>query len=62
MSLEDFQLLDYEPFDNSIIKRDFLKIYHQQRAQLNRSDQNIDFFLEKITIIIRLVIHILNLI
>ena len=25
MSLEDFQLLDNEPFDNSIIKRDFLK-------------------------------------
>ena len=43
MSLEDFQLLDNEPFDNSIIKRDFLKIYHQQGAQLNQSDQNIDF-------------------
>ena len=43
MSLEDFQLLDNEPFDNSIIKRDFLKIYHQQGAQLNQSDQNIEF-------------------
>ena len=47
MSLEDFQLLDNEPFDNSIIKRDFTKIYHQQGAQLNQSlnqsDQNIDF-------------------
>ena len=42
MSLEDFQLLDNEPFDNSIIKRDFLKIYHQG-AQLNQSDQNIEF-------------------
>ena len=43
MSLEDFQLLDNESFDNSIIKRDFLKIYHQQGAQLNDSDQNIKF-------------------
>ena len=43
MSLEDFQLLDNEPFDNSIIKKDFLKIYHQQGAQLNQSDQNIEF-------------------
>ena len=42
MSLEDFQLLDNEPFDNSILKRDFLKIYHQQGALLNQSDQNID--------------------
>ena len=26
MSLEDFQLLDNEPFDKSTIKRDFTKI------------------------------------
>ena len=43
MSFEDFQLLDNEPFDNSIIKRDFLKIYHQHGAQLNQPDQNIEF-------------------
>ena len=43
MSLEDFQLFDNEPFDNSIIKTDFTKIYHQQCAQLNQSDQNIEF-------------------
>ena len=43
MSLEDFRLLDNEPFVNSIIKRDFTKIYHQQGAQLNQSDQNIEF-------------------
>ena len=43
MNLEDFQLLDNEPFDNSIIKTDFTKIYHQQGAQLNQSDQNIEF-------------------
>ena len=30
-------------FDNSIIKRYFTKIYHQQGAQLNQSDKNIDF-------------------
>ena len=43
MSLEDFQLLDNESFDNSITKRDFLKVYHQQGAQLNDADQNIEF-------------------
>ena len=43
MSLEEFQLLDNEPFDNSIKKRDFLKVYQQQGAQLNQLDQNIEF-------------------
>ena len=43
MSLENFQLLHNEPFDNSIKKRDFLKVYHQQGAQLNTPDQNIEF-------------------
>jgi len=43
MSLEDFQLLDSEPFDSSIIKRDYLKVYHQQGAVLNNSDQNVEF-------------------
>ena len=43
MSIEDFQILDIEPLDNSIIKRDFTKIYHRQGDQLNQSDQNIEF-------------------
>ena len=43
MSLKDFQLLDNEPLDNSIIKRDFTKIYHRQGDQLNQSDQNMEF-------------------
>ena len=43
MSLEDFQFLNNEPLDNSIIKRDFTKIYHRQGDQLNQSDQNIEF-------------------
>ena len=43
MSLEDFQLLDNEPLDNSINERDFTKLYHRQGDQLNQSDQNIEF-------------------
>ena len=43
MSLEDFQLLDNEPMGNSIIKRDYLKIYLKQGAQLNDPDQKIEF-------------------
>ena len=48
MSLEDFQLLDNEPIDNSIVKRDFAKIYHRQGDQLNQSDQNIEFIFGEI--------------
>ena len=43
MSLEDFGLLDNEPIVKSIKKNGFLKVYHQQRAQLNQSDGNIEF-------------------
>ena len=43
MSLEVFHLLDNEPFDNSTIKSDFLKVYHQQGVQVNQADQNIEF-------------------
>ena len=42
MGLEDFQLLDNEPIDNSIIRRDFTKTYHRQGDPLNQSDQNIE--------------------
>ena len=45
MSTQDFHLLDNEPIENSIIKRDFLKVHHQQAAQLNQPDQNIGFLL-----------------
>ena len=43
MSLEDFQIKDNETIDNSILKRDFLKIYHQQAAILNDCNQTIEF-------------------
>ena len=41
MSLLDFQLLDNEPFDNSVNKRDFLKKCHQQSALFNDPGQNV---------------------
>ena len=47
MSLEDNQLLNIEPIDNSIIKRDFTKIYYRQGDQLNQSDQNIEFVFDE---------------
>ena len=43
MSLEDFQLLDNEPLDNSIVKRDYTKVYHHQGANLNDSNQSVEF-------------------
>ena len=47
MNLEDYQFIDNEQIDNSIIKRDFLKVYHQQGANLNDPDQNIEFIFGK---------------
>ena len=43
MSLEDFQLIDNDQIDNSIIRRDSLKIYHQQEANLYDSNQKVEF-------------------
>ena len=43
MSSEDFLSIVNEAIGNSIIKRDFLKIYHQEVANLTDSDQNIKF-------------------
>ena len=43
MSIEDFQLEDNEPIDNSITKKDLSKIYHQKGAILFDSDQNVAF-------------------
>ena len=47
MSLEGLQLIDNETIDNSIIKRDFIKVYHQQGAQLNDPDQNIEIIFKE---------------
>ena len=43
MSLEDFHFIDNQPIDKSIIKRDYTEIYHNQGAELNQSDQHIEF-------------------
>ena len=43
MSLEDFQLIDDIQIDDSIVKRDYTKVYHQQGANLNDSNQNVEF-------------------
>ena len=43
MSLENFQLIDNEPIDNSIVKRDYTKVYHQPGAKLNDSNQSVEF-------------------
>ena len=40
--------MDKEPLDNSIIKRDFTKIYHRQGDQLNQSEENIEFIFGEI--------------
>ena len=42
MSLENFKFIVNEPFDNSVVKRDFLKVRHQEGANLNDSDQQVE--------------------
>ena len=44
MSAEDFQLIDDSIIDDSIIKRDFKKIYHQHGAEVNNENQNTKFY------------------
>ena len=44
MSAEDFQLIDDSKIDDSIMKRDFIKIYHQHGAEINIENQNIKFY------------------
>ena len=48
MSAENFQLLDYEKMDNSDIRREFVKKYHQHGAKVNDENQEIQFFLAEI--------------
>ena len=42
MSLEDFQLKHNEPIDNSVLKREYLKVYNQQGASLNDFNHNVE--------------------
>ena len=44
MSAENFQLIDDLKIDDSIIKMDFIKIYHQHGAEVNNENQNIKFY------------------
>ena len=44
MSAIDFQLLDDEKIDDSIIKRDFITIYHQSGFDVNNENSNNNFY------------------
>ena len=44
MSAVDFQPADDEKIDDSIIKRDFIKIYHQSGAAVNNKISKIKFY------------------
>ena len=47
-TLRFFQKLARERFDNSIRKRDFLKLYYHQAANLNTADHNVEFLFGEI--------------
>ena len=44
MSAEHFQLIDNEKIDDSIIKRDFIKIYHQSGSNVDAENSQIKFY------------------
>ena len=44
MSVEDFQLIDDSKIDDSIIERDFIKIFHQFGAEVGNENQNVKFY------------------
>ena len=44
MSAEDFQLMDDEKSDDSIIKRDFIKNYHQSGGNIDAENSQIKFY------------------
>ena len=44
MSAEDFQLIDDSKIDDSIIKRDFIKICHQSGANVDAENSQIKFY------------------
>ena len=44
MSANDFQLIDDEKIDDSIIKRDFIKTYHQSGANVDAENSQIKFY------------------
>ena len=47
MSAEDFQLIDDGKIDDSIMKRDFMKIYHQSGANIDNESSKINFYFGK---------------
>ena len=51
MSAADFQLIYDSKIDDSNIKKDFIKIYHQHGAEVINENQNKKFFSEKTLII-----------
>ena len=44
MSVEPFHIIGDTKIDNSILKREQIRIYHQHGAQTNNADQNNDIF------------------
>ena len=44
MSSEDFQLIDDSGIDDSIIKRNFIEIYHQNGAEVINENQNTNLY------------------
>ena len=44
MSAEDFQLIDDSKIDDSIIKQDYIKCYHQHGAEVHNENENIKLY------------------
>ena len=58
MSAEVFQLIDDSKIDDSNIKRDFIKIYHQSGANVVAENSQIKFYFGKNGILFKWVMDI----
>ena len=47
MSAEDSLIIDHTIIDNSILRRGYAKIYHQENAQLNEANKNVQLIFEE---------------
>ena len=61
MKIVGFKLIDDTSMDTSIVNREYVKLYHQQRAQPNGSNQGFDFIFGETRTLIKQVMDILSL-
>ena len=47
MSAEDSLIIDHTKIGNSILRRGYAKIYHQENAQLNKANKKVELIFDE---------------